>query len=307
MAGHPNSHAAGAAGGGRAKVIYVMGAGRSGSTILGVTLGNCAGVFFAGELNRWLPRSGIPPRGGTPRAAFWSGVRAKVDGAATLFGDQTTALERSSAMLDVRTWSRRRRLRRDYRRVSQKLYLAIQDQSGADYIVDSSHYPLRARALRQLEGVELYILYLVRDPQSVVTSMARTDVRERSFDLFTSNLYLSLTHLLSVFVFLRQPAHRRVFVRHEDFLADPHAVIGRILGLIGSPAEPPGSPSLQVGVPFHGNRLIDDDLVVLESRPAHHVEGSRVTTLVQFPWSLIFARLRPAASLRGSVQDSPGS
>ncbi|HEX4467726.1 MAG TPA: hypothetical protein VH025_11110, partial [Solirubrobacteraceae bacterium] len=46
------------------KVLYVMGAGRSGSTILGVMLGNCEGIFYAGELDKWLPREGRPKREG---------------------------------------------------------------------------------------------------------------------------------------------------------------------------------------------------------------------------------------------------
>lgn len=44
----------------RPKVIYVMGAGRSGSTILGVVLGNCTNVFDAGEARRVATTVGDP-------------------------------------------------------------------------------------------------------------------------------------------------------------------------------------------------------------------------------------------------------
>ncbi len=47
-----------------------MGAGRSGSTTLGVTLGNCAGVLYAGELDNWLARSGTPLES-PERLRFW--------------------------------------------------------------------------------------------------------------------------------------------------------------------------------------------------------------------------------------------
>ena len=46
------------------KVLYIIGAHRSGSTVLGVTLGNCADMFFAGELHSWLSRGGVPSFGG---------------------------------------------------------------------------------------------------------------------------------------------------------------------------------------------------------------------------------------------------
>src|SRR5258708_33769196 len=55
----------------RTKVVYVIGAGHSGSTILGLTLGNCDGVFFAGEVARWLRYDGRPPLEGEERAALW--------------------------------------------------------------------------------------------------------------------------------------------------------------------------------------------------------------------------------------------
>src|ERR1700680_3872486 len=82
----------------RPQVIYVMGAGRSGSTVLGVTLGNCSGVFYAGELDAWLVRSGVPQLEGPERAQFWGAVRDNVDGAAELFGNESQRfLERSMA------------------------------------------------------------------------------------------------------------------------------------------------------------------------------------------------------------------
>src|ERR1700722_13603799 len=80
----------------RPQVMYVMGAGRSGSTILGVTLGNCPGVFYAGELDAWLARSGEPQLSDPERDAFWGEVRANVPEAATLYGlEPQRAIERS--------------------------------------------------------------------------------------------------------------------------------------------------------------------------------------------------------------------
>ena len=165
---------------GRPKVLYVMGAGRSGSTILGVALGNCESVFFAGELDRWLARPGSPVTVGAQR--FWSRVSEEVEDARSC-RRQDDLLERSSALFDIRKWPLRRRMRGRYRRVSEELFLAIGIVTGASNIVDSSHYPLRARELRSLQGIDLYLLFLVRDPQSVVASLGREDVPERRFGM----------------------------------------------------------------------------------------------------------------------------
>ena len=193
------------------KVLYVMGAGRSGSTILGVTLGNCAGVFYAGELDKWLVRSGTPQIDDPERARFWDGVRDGVRDPSALFGGEVQqTFERSSVLFQPRRWRVRRRLRGGYRRVSEELYRAVARTSEAATVVDTSHYPLRAWELRALDGVDLYLLFLVREPQRVVSSLGRRDVAERRFGVLRANAYLWLTYVLSALVFLRQRRDRRL-------------------------------------------------------------------------------------------------
>src|SRR5256885_14953963 len=94
----------------RRKLVYVMGAGHSGSTIRGVTLGNCDGFFYAGELDNWLVRKGASLLGGTDRTRFWNDVRDGVEGAEGAFGgDAQRYLERSSAILRPGASARRQR------------------------------------------------------------------------------------------------------------------------------------------------------------------------------------------------------
>ena len=278
-------------------MLYVMGAGRSGSTILGVALGNCKGVFFAGELDRWIARAGVP-RDGRERRRFWAGVRTKVEQAPELAGGRATVLERSSVLLDPRKWRARRRLRRRYRQISEQLYRAIAPAAEAEMIVDSSHYPLRARELQALGGIDLYLLLLVRDPQAVVASLGRRDVPERRFGLFAANAYLWLTNALSMHVFRRHPRERRMLVRHEDFLADPERVAREILSRCDCPAALPDFSALQTGVPFHGNRLIHTGVVALGGHTAPAARASRVTALLQRPWVAVLARLQPTLGAR---------
>jgi hypothetical protein len=195
-------------GGPRPKVVYVMGAGRSGSSILGVCLGNCEGVFYAGELDKWPLREGVPSRKKDQRRMrFWEQVLARVERPETVFGrDAHNNMERSSALYRPGRLRAARRLRPEYLRVTEDLYRAIAGVAGDAVIVDSSHYPLRARELQRLEGIELYVLLLVRDPQEIVASWDRDDVDEPRFGEMKTNLYLWLTYALSAGTFLRQPA-----------------------------------------------------------------------------------------------------
>jgi Sulfotransferase family len=281
-------------------VIYVMGAGRSGSTIFGVALGNCANVFYAGELEAWLRRSGIPNFPGVGRARFWDVVREDVGGD-DLFGDEVWRhLEYSLASFRPSSWARRRRVRHRYRHVLERLYRAISSSAQATHIVDTSHYPLRAREIQRVPGVNLYLIYLIRDPLGVVASFKRRDVTNISKSLLATNAYLSLTHLLSVLVFLRHPVESRLLLRYEDFIANPDSVIRDILSRAGLISSPPDSTSLKTGIAFQGNRLLASDTIALRDNVVstpHGSYASYLTRLLQLPWTLVLSCLSPKATL----------
>jgi hypothetical protein len=293
----------------RPTVVYVMGAGHSGSTILGVALGNCSDFFYAGEVEEWLVKSGRPPWGEDERTRFWDAVADRVDGS-DLFGDRANRyVERSAAVLRVDRWVARVRLLGRYRRVAEDLLAAISQVAGARHVVDTSHFPLRARELRQLGGVDVFLVYLVRDAQGVVASNLREisphEVAERRLRILRMNANLWLTQLVSLIVFLRQPRARRVFLRHEEFLADPEGVLEQLLERIGSAAAVPDLSSLRIGSPIEGNRLIRSQRIALQrssSAGSKPDEPTRLTLLLELPWRPLLSRLRPVVSARSPAE-----
>jgi hypothetical protein len=259
-------------------------------------MGNCGGAFYAGELDAWLARSGEPQLHDAERTSFWSSVSADVEGAQELFGKEAQrSLERSAALFRIHRWRARRRLRAPYRRVAENLYHAIARATGASLIIDTSHYPLRARELQRLAGIDLHLIYLVRDPRSVVASFNRRDVAQYSKSTLTTNVYLWLTNLLATLVFLRHPRERRLFVRYEDFVADPEGIVGSVLNHVGSPLALPDFSRLRTGIPFQGNRVIRTEVIALEPEPGSAARRSPVTMLLQLPWVFILSRLQPRA------------
>ncbi|HTA34960.1 MAG TPA: sulfotransferase [Solirubrobacteraceae bacterium] len=292
----------------KTKVIYVMGAGHSGSTILGVALGNCSDFFFAGEVEEWLVKSGRPPWADAEQAAFWQTVAAETDGA-DLFGSKAVpAIERSSALLRVDRWPTRRRLLGRYRRISEELLCAISRTAGASNVIDTSHFPLRARELKKLDAIDLYLVFLVRDPHGVIDSNLRQfkahEVAERRLRTLMLNVNLWFTLLMSVVVFYGQRRDRRLFLRHETFVEDPESVLRQILELVGSQAAMPDLEELQVGAPLEGNRLIRRGVISLKRQPQRAERASLLTSVMQLPWRAILARLRPVATVPAAPEQA---
>ncbi len=294
------------------KLAYVMGAGHSGSTILGITLGNCDGFFYAGELEEWLMTSERPRWGAADRQDFWSAVKDRVHGAEGLFGGAANrCLERSSSTLRPSLWRERQRLRPLYRRVAEDLIRAVADVAQAQYVVDTSHFPLRARELRQLRGIELYLIYLVRDPRDVVASNTRElsphEVAEIRWRRLTMNGKLWLTQLLALRTFLSHPPEQRMLVRHEDFLDDPRGVTRQILDMLGSEAELPDFQALTVGAPLQGNQLIRSESVAIRRPRSHRPPHDDATQIAQAIWEPLLGRLRPTAKRARHAQRTSSS
>ncbi len=289
----------------RPKVVYVMGTARSGSTIVGVTLGNCDGVFFAGELGGWLEKSGRSNYDGSEREGLWGKVLTRIEDPSELFGSEARhTLERSTAAYRIDKWPARRRLRRPWQRITAGLYRAIGAETGARHIVDTSSHPLRARELQKLDradgvggvdGVELYLVYMVRNPHGVVASFTTPGPAKFSDSIFITNAYIWLTNLLAVSIFLRQPRERRLFVHYEDFVADPAGVLGTLLRGMGSDAQVPDLEALQTGPAFQGNILLRKGQVSLKGRPDSPPRRA-LTAVFQCVWPAIHSLLRPAAS-----------
>jgi hypothetical protein len=219
------------------------------------------------------------------------------DADAVFGAEANRCIERSSSVLRADRWAARRRLRTPYRRVARELLGAIAHTAGVSTIVDTSHFPLRARELKALAEVEVFLVYLVRDPQGVVSSelrgIHRHNVAERRLRTLTANAKLWLTHLLSVLVFLSAPSARRLFLRHEDFLADPATATRRILEMAGSNAPLPDFSALRTGMPLLANKLIAADQVSLRDSAPAPPRRSLVTALMQRPWGPVLAGLRP--------------
>jgi hypothetical protein len=290
----------------RPKVLYVMGAGRSGSTILGVALGNCADVFYAGELDKWLLRSGQPKLQDDERSRFWAQVRSGVTDPEPLFGGRVHRyLERSSALFRKGGRRVRLRLRGPYRRTMGELFGAVAATARSAYVVDTSHYPLRAHELQAVAQIDLYLILLVRDPRRVIASFAREDVVEPTFAPNKTRAYLLLTYLLSVWVFVKHPRDRRIVVFHEDFLADPAAVLRSTLDHLGCSSPLPDFGALSTGLALQGNRLLQNGVVSIDRRGSRE-EAAPKSRGGPFELALVavLSRLRPRAGLDTAAGDA---
>src|SRR3954454_347485 len=289
------------------KVLSIVGPGRSGTTVLAGILGEADGVVDVGEL-RWLWQRGLLERRtcgcGLPVAEcpVWSSVVAKGTGGTsetiTEFASRIAAAQR---VLIARR-SRRRVIRRGatgapwpplapLRAVTGQLITAVAEVTGARVVVDSSKRAQDAALLASLDEVDHYVLHMVRDPAAVAYSWGKRDKTIRvaggTRAMGTRGLLSSVTRwtessLGAAALRRHVPPERWMFLRYEDFAAQPRAALTRILAFIDEDGA----------LPF-----VDDDTVVLGLN--HTVAGNpnrfragRVKVSLDSEWSRRMPRHR---------------
>jgi hypothetical protein len=248
----------------RIKVLSIVGPGRSGTTVLAGILGEVEGVVDVGEL-RWLWRRGLLERRtcgcGVPvdECPVWSAVASTVmagrsgsirDFAAEVAAAQDILIARRHRVRVIRsaTVSERWPSLEAVRAATAHLVQATAEVTGARLIVDSSKRAQDAAVMAALDGVDHYVLHMVRDPGAVAFSWAKKDKTIRVADgtraMGTRGLLSSVARwvensLGAALLRRHVPAERWMFLRYEEFAAQPRAAVARILAFTGVDGEPP--------------------------------------------------------------------
>lgn len=236
-------------------VVYIAGCGRSGSTVLDLTLGQGEGWFSMGEFrlfwhairDHWRCACGRD----VTECPFWTKACAQlpVDAAEVLAALRTTVrLRRTAGLMYPALLGSHRGGLDTLGNALRTAYRSTAETAGASVLVDSSKDALYGLVLADVLDMRVHVVHLVRDSRAVAWSWQRKRKRP---EIAHKDAYMpqrtaaragidwelrnALVHLL----------RRRVVgytrVTYEDFTAAPVATVDRIRASIGAPAT--GSPA----------------------------------------------------------------
>jgi hypothetical protein len=269
-----------------------MGAGRSGSTVLDLFLGQHPLVQSVGELcnfvhDGWIERRLCSCGQRVPECELWSRVtelwkkRSQVDLEA--YEELRNRVEKRRNVLwqmFSRPSPEQVQLGKDvrgnfltYAQWTAGLYQAICEVTEKSVVVDSSKNPARGLALvlmaERLDLIDLHLVHLVRDVRGFAWSVKksfRSDEQAgvaqdiHGLPVWRSALAWTFVNGIADLVRRRHETSRSLLVRYEDFASAP---IPAVLQLAGFIAIPPGpwiellnsEEPLQPGHIVAGNRL----------------------------------------------------
>lgn len=270
------------------KILYILGGSRTGSTIVDNVLNEVDGFFSGGEI-RFLwerllegrlcgcrrPLEDCPIWSGVLKLAFAFPEDGRIDvGEVADWQRESLRLVRTFEVLravDDRTHASRSL--QAFAGVTQQLYRALFDVTGARVVVDSSKRASNAAMLGMLSDVEPYFLHLVRDPRAVAHSRQRPKLnpdRPIPGHMGVSSVFNSATswlawNLTSEAVLRRQDPRRGMRLRYEDFAADPRGATATIVRFLDE-AEQHLPFVDQKTVRLRGNHTVSGN-------PARYVHG----------------------------------
>lgn len=262
------------------KVLFIVGSGRSGSTILDQALGEVSRYCSVGELHTlWTHglRGGDVCGCGIPvvDCPFWSRVVEVVQrSVGTVDPISTQTLVDRFIRMRPRSLARLRMLgpktRRAgpmiaYGRLLGAVYRAIAEIGQADVVVDSTKVPSHALVAARFTGLDVYVVHLVRDPRAVAYSwLTNPDAGNRR--LTSGAAFRGLGSVrgtvqwagrtVATELLVRPVLNRRYLrLRYEDLATDPARSIDRIIQLL-SPREDVRSPITAGNVNLSENHIL---------------------------------------------------
>lgn len=209
------------------EIIYILGAGRSGSTILATVLNHHEKISYVGELHHffsYLKNNSICSCGKSIRSCeFWGEVLNSLPGSIKnnpqKFEHLCKKMEYHSSiplhMLGFKTGKEFE----EYKDVQQKLISSIDQEKSSGYILDSAKYIGRFLALKRIFKGQVKGIFLVRDLRGVICSFKKK-VQTQNSPLRTSVYYMTINtvaHFLSIL-----PGFEILKIRYEDLVDDPH-------------------------------------------------------------------------------------
>ena len=228
------------------KVLYIVGAPRSGTTILGESLGSSSEMEHIGELN-YLWDKNHPAAGecgcGTnlTDCPVWGRVLLNLSRAG-VSRFETNGLRLNSWRMRQIPWRMRdidsNRVANEYPALLGSIYGWVSEYSRVEVVIDSTKLPGDALAASVAPGTDTHILHVVRDPRAAAYSrLVRTkdygraasgSTMRRRGSLSSTRDWLGINAI--TYALVRRAVARDRFreLRYEDLMDQPHQVLRAI-------------------------------------------------------------------------------
>ena len=227
------------------KLIYIIGAGRSGSTLLERLLGQHGEIFAAGELKQIWERSFVENQlCGCGKDFLQCEVWEKISKVFFKKIDDFNVdkiiqahkkIDRVRFFPYLYLLKRKKKTNINIETINKYFYLlyrSIQEVTKKTYIIDSSKHPQFAYILSMNDKIDLYVIHLVRDVGGVAYSWGKKKIRPEitgkvehmpTYNVWVSSILWLVANKLSEIAGRQSKVYKRI--KYEDLASEPKKVL----------------------------------------------------------------------------------
>lgn len=256
-------------------LIYLLGAGRSGTTLLATILNHHPEITTLGEMHQFsehvLKNKKCSCGLALDECSFWSDIIPKIDFEGTDF----SAIEKEYNSLErhyrIPKFFFQKNPHIKYLERSHKIFDAIFEIINTQYVLDSSKYIARFLLLNRSNKYPVKGIYMVRDVRGVIHSFNKKVQTSRS--ALSALLYYNLINFWGELVYRLYP--NVIKVKYEDLITDPESTIQNIYDFLFENEQIPDNPD-EFLMPhiIGGNRLKNKQKIKLNKEQAWIKESS---------------------------------
>ncbi|RSK41522.1 sulfotransferase [Mangrovimonas spongiae] len=258
-------------------LIYIVGAGRSGTTLVDIMLGNLENSISLGEVNRFFKRNGYPPKRKKNSAVyeFWSNLRCKLINKGFTDLRELDQLFQNNEYHTAFFKSFFKKSDSYYVQLLNKQYEVLDEIVNHKTLIESSKYPSRALNISNYLEEKSYIvkyIYLKKDPVKVVRSFQKKDLEQPSKGFFMANLYYFIVNILCGITIniLKKRGHKVCTIKYKDLINSPEKTLNRLGDDLNIDCSElvkkiANKEPLKTGYLFDGNRIRLKETLTLQT------------------------------------------
>ena len=260
------------------KIVYLTGFWYSGATILGRSLKTSEDVIYVGEIRDfWVKglkndeKCSCGERFST--CDFWQ--RVKDEYLKSFPGESIE--EVTEEMKKFETWTNYFKLKKylknkgdksyrqfleNYLKHTEKLYEIIAKESGKNIIVDTSRLAVRLLAISLSEKLNVFPIYVIRDPRGVVNSLFKKEIRDygkRKNSFFSHTLKWIVKNFLTLNAMKNIKVNKKIYLWYKFFTKNPAEVLSSLERVINCKID----------------YTVEDGIVSLNLKAGHVFTGNR--------------------------------
>jgi len=273
-------------------ILYLLGSGRSGTTLLATILNSTNDISTTGELHQfytYLKNLSACSCGKiVSNCEFWSGVIAEMD----LTKDEIHTFQKKQNNEEGHRYIPSillgRKASSDYITSQEKLFTAISNHTNKNWTLDSSKYIGRFLLLNQIPDINIKGIYVVRDVRGVINSFNKQVQTPRK--PISTILYYILTNSFGQLVcWMNKDV---IKIKYEDFIDNPHEHTKNIYNnLLGQNSNVPLNDFFEIPHIIGGNRLKSRKTIKIKKDTAWKTTISRPKQIVYYLLCLPFMLL----------------